>query len=173
MKVKNFVLGVAIMIVAIAVVVYGINTFYEKPMYEDFCEEFKTMQYINNSDDCVLSGGRWNDYEGPNEPKDISGWCDRDYICRQDYDDARKSWSKNVFVVVVPLGIAIIALGALVFGLEVVGAGLMAGGVGTILYGIGSYWQYTENWFRFLISLVGLVFLIWLSYYFNRKFGKK
>jgi len=173
MNVKNFVLGIAILIVTISAVIYGINALYEKPEYEDFCGEFKTMQFINTSDDCVNNGGRWNDYEGPNEPKDISGWCERDYTCRQDYEDVRKSRSKNIFIVAIPLGIAIIALGALAFGLEVVGAGLMAGGVGTIIYGIGSYWQYTENWLRFVISLIGLVVLIWLSYYFNKKFGGK
>ena len=173
MNVKNLVLGIAIIIVTISVVVYGINTFYDRPEYEDYCEDFKTVYHINTSDDCVDVGGRWNDYEGPNEPKDISGWCERDYACRQEYQDASETYRRNIFIIAIPLGILIIALGALAFDLDAVGAGLMGGGVGTIIYGVGGFWRYTEDWLKFIISLIGLVALIWLSYYFNKKFLEK
>ncbi|MFH1311047.1 MAG: hypothetical protein ABIH65_01435 [Nanoarchaeota archaeon] len=84
-----------------------------------------------------------------------------------------KERSKKVFFLALPVGIAIVALGAFFFGLETVGVGLMGGGIGTLIYGSGAYWPYTLNWIRFLISLIGLVILIWLAYYFNKKFGKK
>ncbi len=176
MRMKNFILSVAIMIVTLSVVIYGINTFYERPKYSDFCGEFKTQEIIETQQRCEEIGGQWNPY--PTEyPKkidgELGGWCDRDYTCRQEYDNAKEIWSRNIFLFAIPLGIAIIALGSLVFGLEVVGAGLMGGGVGTILYGIGGYWRYTEDWLKFLISLIGLIALIWLSYRANKKFGKK
>ena len=72
-----------------------------------------------------------------------------------------------------PLGIIIIAAGALIFGLEAVGAGLMGGGVGVILWGVGGFWQFAQNWLKFVLSLLGLIILIWLAYYFNKKFGEK
>ena len=176
MKVKNFVLGIAILIVTISVVVYGINTFYDRPEYVDYCGEYKTAEVINNLERCEEIGGQWTEDNYPrkiDDENEIIGWCDRDYTCRQEYDDASETYRRNVFIFAIPLGIAIIALGALGFGLEFVGAGLMGGGVGTILYGVGGYWQYTEDWLKFIISLIGLILLIWLSYYFNKKFGKK
>ncbi|MBU2053109.1 MAG: hypothetical protein V1788_00955 [Nanoarchaeota archaeon] len=41
MKIKNAVLGIAIVVLTIFVTVYGINTFYEKPVYDDFCGVLK------------------------------------------------------------------------------------------------------------------------------------
>ncbi|MEK6741581.1 MAG: hypothetical protein AABX68_00125, partial [Nanoarchaeota archaeon] len=80
---------------------------------------------------------------------------------------------KKIFITALPLGIVIIFLGAVVFGLEAVGAGLMAGGIAVMIYGAGSYWRFTDDWLKFLLSLAGLIIVIWMSYYFNRKFGKK
>jgi len=59
------------------------------------------------------------------------------------------------------------------FGIDVVGSGLMAGGVGTLIYGGGAFWPYTQDWVRFLLSLVGLVALIWFIYYLSNRKGKK
>jgi small-conductance mechanosensitive channel len=172
MLIKNFLLGIAIIIVTISVVIYGINTFYSKPVYEDFCGEYKTQEIIETQEQCEAIGGQWNSYQSV-KPEEISGYCDRDYSCREEYDKGYENFRRNIFLITIPLGIIIIALGALVFNLDAVGAGLMGGGVGTILYGTGGYWQYTENWVRFLISLVGLVALILLAYYANRKWNKK
>jgi len=174
MKIKNLILGIAIFVITLLVVVTGINTFYEKPKYDDFCGEFKTQKVIDSRERCEEIGGKWTeqDIKCITEPCP-TGFCDKDFTCREDYDSARKTYYRNVFLIAIPLGVLIIVVGALVFGLEVVGAGLMAGGVGTILYGVGGYWRYTDNWLRFVISLIGLIALIWLAYYFNKEFGKR
>jgi len=73
-----------------------------------------------------------------------------------------------------PLDVAIIVIGALMFGLESVGAGLMFGGVGVIVYGVGGFWRFTEDWMKFTMSLVALIIVIWLAYYWNKRmFGYK
>lgn len=165
---KNVVLGFAIFILTMFVAVYGINTFYEKPQYSDFCDELKTPKLIENEVQCVEIGGIWTGYSYDREI-DIKGYCDRDFICREEFDNALETYSKNVFVIAVPLGILIIVLGTFIFHLTPVGIGLMFGGVGTLIYGAGGYWRYSENLFKFLISLVGLVVLIFLAYRFNKK----
>ncbi|KHO52101.1 MAG: hypothetical protein QT05_C0026G0025 [archaeon GW2011_AR13] len=137
--IKNVVLGFAIFILTMFVTIYGINTFYERPQYNDYCEEFKTVKY------------------------------DNDYTCRKDFETASEKYSRNVFLIAVPLGILIIALGTFIFNLNPVGVGLMFGGIGTLIYGAGGYWQYSENLFKFLISLVGLGIVIWFAYRFNKK----
>ena len=57
----------------------------------------------------------------------------------------------------------------MLFSLESVGAGLMGGGIGTLIYGAGGYWEYAEDWIRFLSSVIGLVVLIWFAYWWNKK----
>ena len=39
--------------------------------------------------------------------------------------------------------------------------------------GTDGFWRFADDWLKFLLSLVGLVVLIWLAYYFNKKFEKK
>jgi len=173
MDLKNIVIGIAIIILTIFVAFYGINTIFPSPEYEDFCGE-PSREVITVQAECEAAGGKW-DHTLAARPLEgeIKGYCDEDFTCRQELDDARETRSKKVFLMALPLGIAIIAFGALVFGLEAVGAGLMGGGVGTLIYGSGAYWPYTENWIRFLISLIGLALIIWLAYYFNKKLDKK
>ena len=173
MSLKNVVIGIAIIILTISVVITGINIFLDKPEYSDFCDEFKTVEVIDNSEQCEAIGGKWNPSIAPRPVEGTEGYCDRDFTCRKEGEVAREKYSRTLFLITLPLGIAIIALGALVFGLEAVGAGLMGGGVGVILWGVGSFWRFADDWLKFLLSLVGLVILIWLAYYFNKRLSKK
>lgn len=173
MKIKEVVLGIAIIVLTIFVAFYGINTLFPKPDYNDFCGNVRYDFPVNDNATCVSKGGVWNYNMGPKVDSQVDGYCDLYYYCNQQYNDLTKERSRKVFFIALPLGVAIIALGAFIFGLEAVGAGLMGGGIGTLIYGSGAYWPYTENWIRFLISLAGLVLIIWLAYYFNKKFRKR
>ena len=176
MSLKNYVMGIAIIILTISVVVYGVNLIYEKPEYRDFCGEIKTPELIETAERCDEIGGNWASYVSPREVRGVEGYCDRDFTCRQNYEDARESYSRNIFLIAIPVGIAIIALGALAFGLEFVGAGIMGGGVGIILWGVGGFWRFADDWLKFILSLIGLVVVIWLAHYVNKRLegkGKK
>ncbi len=172
MSLKNYIIIVAIIILTISVVVYGVNVLYDRPEYTDFCDEFKTAEVIDTQERCEAVDGKWSQYTGPRPIEGTDGYCDRDFTCRQNYEDAREKYSRNLFLIALPLGIAIVAVGALFFGLEAVGAGLMGGGVGIILWGVGGFWRFADDWLKFVMSLIGLVILIWLAYYFNKKFDK-
>lgn len=173
MKIKNLVFGVAIFVVTIIVAVTGINAVYHAPEYSDFCNDSRIGQpYINNSIDCEKSGGIWNANYGA-KPVEEQGYCDLYFKCNSEFEDANKIYSKKAFYTAIPLGILIIVLGAMLFGLEAVGAGLMAGGIGTIVFGITSYWRYSENWMRFFVSLLGLVALIYVAYWWNKRTENK
>lgn len=173
MSLKNVVIGIAIVILTISVVVYGVHTFYDSPNYEDYCGAYKTQQVIENEQQCLDVGGQWTaqDIRCVTAPCP-QGYCDRDFTCRQEYDNASQVYARNVFLIALPAGIAIIALGMIVFGLEAVGAGLMGGGVGIILWGVGGFWRFADDWLKFILSLVGLIVLIWLAYFFNKRFHK-
>ena len=153
----------------------GVNTFYKQPEYNDFCPEVRAAVFIDNEEDCISGEGKWfeDGYLRPVGEKNITGYCDLDYYCRQDYEKAREVYSRNIFLITLPLGILIIVIGTLIFGLEAVGAGLMGGGVGVILWGVTGFWRFADDWLKFLLSLIGLIIIIWLAYYFNERLGKK
>jgi len=175
MKLKEIVLGIAIIILTVFVVVYGIQTFYPEQEYSDFCEEFKTAEIIDTQTRCEETGGKWitsnemYDGERPLPVEKREAWCDRDYTCRQDYEAANKTYSRNIFIIATILGIILIVIGAILFELESVGAGIMGGGIVTLLYGATNYWRYSGNAFRFIISIIGLTAVIYLAYWLNKK----
>ena len=173
MNIKNTVLGIAIIVLTIFVTYYAINMFFPSVNYNDFCGNINYNMPINDNATCVAQGGVWNYINGPKTDNQSNGYCDLTYYCNQQYETAAKARAEKVFFLALPLGIVIIAAGAFFFGLEAVGAGLMGGGVGTLIYGSGAYWPYTQNWLRFLLSLAGLVLLIWFAYFWNKKIKKK
>ncbi len=175
MEIKNIILGIAILILTMFVTIYGIKVILPNIERSDFCGK---MVYVQNTEgDCLDVGGVWVEkdenieYEKIQVPSKEN--CKEPLGCYEDYDSAREKRAKKVFYIMLPLGILILVIGGFLFYLDAVGAGLMGGGVGTIVYGAGSYWQYGGNLFRFILSLLGLIAVIFLTYWFNRKFHKE
>ncbi len=172
MEIKNWVLGIAIMILTIFVAVYGLSVIYPKVNYEDYCPPIKTAEVLDTQEKCEIAGGQWTPY-AERIPDGAAGYCDRYYECSKDYEDELESRSKKIFYFSIPLGILILFIGGVLFSLEAVGAGLMGGGIGIIVYGAGGYWRYGDDLFRFIISLLGLAAVIYLAYWFNNRTKKK
>ena len=174
MNLRDILFGIGIMILTIFVTVYGMSVFYPSVEYEDYCKDIVLKKVINTEAECIGVEGKWTIYDTirPIEAG-AEGYCDRDFLCREDYNDARESRSKKIFFIAVPLGIILLLAGGFLFGIEAIGAGLMGGGIGTIVYGAGGYWQYGGDLFRFIMSLLGLAAVVYLAYWFNKKFEKK
>lgn len=200
MSLKNYVLGIAVLILTIAVAVNGINLFYgDSPDYSDFCGSQRPIYLdkgepsADNETVCpAVCVEMWEINSEGNECvfDECGSGCGPDGVntfetqkqceialsgesCQEAYDDAREDYSKNLFLITLILGIIIMVVGALVFGLESVGAGLMGGGVGIILWGIMEFWRFANDWLKFILSLIGLAVIILLAYYFNSKLSGK
>lgn len=174
MNLRGIVIGVAIFILTTFVAIYGISVVFPQPQYEDYCNPIKTAEVIDNAQRCIDVGGLWTPYDSSVPRQDrYTGYCDRDYTCRMEYQNASEENSKKRFIASIPIGIAIIVFGNGVFALETVGVGLMAGGAGTFVWGAGSYWGYANDLWRFIISLFGLIVLIWFAYWFEKRNKKK
>ena len=76
-------------------------------------------------------------------------------------------------IITVPVGVILIVVGAALFALEAVGAGIMLAGIVTLIYGAANYWPNANNMIRFIISLAGLVLVIILAYWINKKYKEK
>lgn len=174
MNLRGIVIGVAIFILTMFVAIYGISVFFPQPEYNEFCPEIRATVIADTMELCESLGGKWTAYNFIKAPKadEATGYCDLDYYCRQDYENASEENSKKRFFTSIPVGIVIIALGGIGFALESVGVGLMAGGAGTFVWGSGSYWSYASDIWRFFISLFGLIVLIFFAYWFEKKLKK-
>jgi hypothetical protein len=189
MNIKNVVIGIAILILTISVVVYGVSVFYDSPKYEDYCSNFRSIGSPLKPEEicptvCVAMYQMFP-YSGECEYVECGSGCGANNVttftslegceaalknsCDFQYNSARETYSRNIFLIALPLGILLIIVGAVVFGLEVVGAGLAGGGVGVLLWGVFSYWEYGSDLLRFGLSLIGLLAVIWSAYRFNKK----
>jgi hypothetical protein len=187
MKIKDFIMSIAIIIMTLFVIIYGFNAFYPQPEYSDFCGDRVFAQPIDEEmicpavcvemyeikdDKCVLNTcGSGCGPDGVNT-FEIFNHCEivlSGEDCVDLYEEASVKYSRTLFLMIIPLGILIIASGVFLFNLESVGAGLMGGGVGTLIFGAGKYWRYADSWLKFLICFIGLVILILVAYQFDKK----
>lgn len=162
---KKLALSAAI-VVALNVFLYaGIDTFYPQPKYEDFCpimvEPAKAPETDQKS--CNLSGGDWV------QPAVGGAYCNiaykaPDQACNTAYNDAVQPRQRNTFLVM-----SIFGLLALLAGMNIkkfpmsVGRGLSYGGVVAMFLGTASYWGSMADYWRFIVSTIILVILIWVG----------
>ena len=176
-KTKQVLLSIAIAIVLMSFVAYGISVFYPSPKYEDFCGEI-AKPYYSNKTSCEADGGKWQSRNYPCAVADVGkvtaetcpeGYCDADFRCRTEFEARNEVYNRNVFFLSLVFGLLAIITGV-TLGLESVSAGIMGGGVLLVLYGIIRYWgELGKYWRLFLLGLV-LAALIWIGY---KKFGKR
>lgn len=169
---KNFVLGVGILVVFALVLWQGIQTFYPAPQWDQYCDEFRVPRPVpiegsdglktGTQEECIAQGGEWQN----------GGYCDYYAECQDEYDAARDSYSQFVFIVSIIVAIIALLVGYAVLNVEPVGSALMASGVWAIFWGTAINWRnFTELW-RFALLLFALVLLIWIAYRLNTH-GKK
>ena len=174
-KFKHTLLAIAIAIVFVFFVGFGIATFYETPKYEDFCEDrFVERPYPRSlekpanctyieADESLKNQCR---EIGKITPKYDQNGCVESYFCEtcyNEYEDVREKYNRNVFIVATGLGIIALIVG---FALNIVSvsSGIMSGGILTIIYGTIRYWSDLPDYGRFIILGLTLIILIWLGY---------
>lgn len=148
---------------------------YPSPEYTDFCEEKQVRIIPENQEDCEEIGGRW--YEDkyiqrtvPGEGVEIpiieqeqEGYCDTDYMCRGEYDDARELYERNVFMAWVAFGIILILVSVLVPNLGAIMHGFSLGGVLALIVGSIGYWSDMDEYLRVIVLGIALIVLIVLG----------
>ncbi len=161
-KSKAVIFGVAVAFVSVFFFAYAVQAFYPAPEWEDFCDREYGVNY-DNAVDCEANGGRWEGYGERAVPVKVEGWCDINFECNKNYDEARKPHERNVFFANLILGIILFVV-AFFLGLEAVSSGLMGGAVMLIVYGSMRYWGELSDVWRTMMLGVALVVLITLGY---------
>lgn len=174
-KVLQWSLIIAIIIVTNLFFNYAISLVYTEPSYDKFCPAEVYSKAYDDKGSCLASGGMWSEQVVPvdsnvkSAPKtQITGYCNATYTCQKNYDTAQKTYNRNVFIVLVSLGILIIIAGAFVH-VSLLSIAFSWSGVLSLVIASMRYWGSAENLIRVLILGVALAVLIWLAI---KKFSK-
>ncbi|MFH0808678.1 MAG: hypothetical protein V1888_03645 [archaeon] len=162
-KSKVLIFSIAIAFVSVFFFAYAVQAFYPAPLYEDYCDDMNYQKNIQTEAGCNDAGGLWTDYEKDALNMDIKGYCDVNYFCGKDYEEARKPYERNVFFANLGLGIVLFVV-AFFLGLEAVSSGLMGGAVMLIIYGSIRYWGELSDVWRTMMLGFALAVLIYLGY---------
>jgi len=163
--------------------------FFPEPQYEDFCGNREvprsfaregpidcgfSQELRNKEQSCWDIKGEFRyEYDGDGCP--VDGYCDE---CRISYDEARDNYSRNVFFVSMIIAVVTFVVGFSVLSVEPVGSALLASGVWAVFFGTVINWRNFSNAVRFVLLMVVLVVLIWITLRLNSSkkgkfFGKK
>lgn len=174
-KILKWVLVVALVIVLNLFFNVATRLVYPEPMWEKYCPQKQVNISPDNEQDCVVVGGAWNAPAGyGKEPRPVTavvssmaepqGYCDVTFTCGRQYNDDHRVYNRNVFVVMVVLGLISIFAGFMTHNASAVSLGLSFGGVISLVIGSVRYWSDMQEYLRLIILAIALVALIWLGY---------
>lgn len=180
MKVKEVAMVIALAILGALFVGLFVDAVYEKPEYEDFCGKgsFEGKYYgpyperanlnctYQMTKDDRMNIDKCNEDGGSPEFNYDDNYCQTSFkecnYCQKEYNEANKIYNRNVFFIVVPIGVIAILAG-LFLSFEVVGSGLMFSGILLVAYGTIRYFSNMSKIFRVVVIFIELVLLIFIS----------
>ena len=170
-NIKSIAITVMIAVLFILFFGYAINTWYPRPNYENFCQDI-VWKDIYTPEECELNNGTWQNHgevirpvkiEGSNQTS-VTGFCDIAYECRTEYDSARKSYSRNVAILLILTGIVSILFGfAFSKFAEYINLGFVWGGIITMFYGLLVYWNFIDTKLKPLLIAAILIATVYLA----------
>ncbi|MFH1473023.1 MAG: hypothetical protein ABIF06_01235 [bacterium] len=148
---------------------YALSLAYPAPVWDEICPQGQVIIVPDNQNQCVKEGGQWTDnayYGKPRIEGEVmpAGYCDLQYLCRQNFESTTKDYNKNVFLVLVVLGALAVLIGNLLKGNEVISSGFALGGVLSFIVASMRYWSSADDLFRVIILAIALSLLIWIAY---------
>ncbi|HRZ30292.1 MAG TPA: hypothetical protein P5274_01325 [Candidatus Paceibacterota bacterium] len=149
---------------------------YDEPKFEDFCQTKQVNIQPEGEKACVEAGGAWN--ANPNEkfvPVPVNetgearpvitgqGYCDTNYTCQKEFETAINLYNRNIFLVLLGLGLLSLIIGFALASNLVISTGLSYGGILSFIIGTVRYWSAMDDYLRVIILGLALVVLIWLG----------
>ena len=163
------------------------DAFYPEVKYEDYCEEKVYSVILNTSDTCEAAGGKWRMYDDYRPVKPVNddypvksvnddypvksvnnAYCDINYYCNKEVEDARENRSFYAFIALSILGAIAILIGLYLPITnsinEWVGTGFMLGGLFDVFFGTAMHYQDLGRFLKPLVLFIELALVIFLTY---------
>jgi hypothetical protein len=172
-KVLRWALVVGILVVLNLFFNYSISLFYKEPDYNAYFPQPQVVEPITTKEACLKVGGQWTEgapYENkvgsttpiPAGSVQSNSYCNPDFTKQQEFNDAQKIYQRNIFIVLVILGVLSLILGAFISN-EIVTLGLSWGGVLSLVIASTRYWSTADDVVKVLILGCALALLIWIA----------
>lgn len=168
----------ASIVVAIVIVMnmffnYSVSLVFKEPVYDEYVKTTQVVNTIFNKEECVNSGGQWNDGADIIDKPGTSAvmyaqYCNVNYTNDLNYQTALKSYEKKVFITLLTLGIISLVLGVFI-GISLLAVAFTWGGVLSLIIASVRYWTVADNLAKVVILALALGLLIWLVV---KKFSK-
>jgi hypothetical protein len=183
----NGALFVGIVGVFLLFVNYGLGLLYPGPEYEYFCDN-RTAQPTQDltKSQCEAGGGKWYERSGQSggtasatvavgptstQRSDFStssvsatGYCDRDYECRENYESAQETHDRTAFAILSVLGLAAAFWGLTRKRNSILSVSATAAGILLILIATARFWNQAEDWLQFGLLFVALAVFVYFGY---------
>ncbi|MEX0917493.1 MAG: hypothetical protein WDZ90_03160 [Candidatus Paceibacterota bacterium] len=174
-KVISWALVIGIVVVLNLFFSVGIALVYEKPEFNTFCgNNEQVVQPIETKEQCLAVGGQW--IEGtertpsnghPVLEKPLAGerqaYCNEFFTCQKEYEDAREMYERNVFIILLGLGVLSIIAGLAFKTFAPVSNGLTFGGILAFIIAAIRYWESADDLVKFGMLGLALAALIWIG----------
>ncbi len=151
---------------------YALSLVYTVPSFDDFCGNAQAA-IVDTQQSCLKVGGQWTQTATPqamvspgtvpSRAPDVNGYCNPTFTCQKNFDAVNKIYDRNVFVVLVVLGIVSIVFGIFLKIPDAVTIGLSLGGVLALIIASVRYWSEAESILKVIILAVALIALIWVG----------
>lgn len=131
----SILVSIILTVIIISLVNVGLSIFLESPKYDDYCGKFQTQEVISTQERCEELGGQWNSEgityprEVVDETKVIDGYCDRNFQCNKDWEDARDDYNQKRYYVLALIGFALLLVGLFYKEILIQITGLASGGI--------------------------------------------
>lgn len=144
MLARQIAIGFGIAVIFPLLVYYGVSTFHPAPNRQTFFQNAMPLP-----PDAT--------------PQQRKEYADQQRSRQETYNAAAKDFARTLVTVSTPLGIAAILIGAYLT-IHAIGTGLIFGGIFSVVWGYFGYWQYLEDWVRFVSLLAGFAILVFVGY---------
>ncbi len=147
---------------------FSISLVYKSPEYNNYCKQEQILEPITTKEACLAKGGQWDANFYPSKPimdgaQVQAGYCNTQFTCQKDYEDASKLYSRNVFIVLVILGVLSLGVGFLISANVVVSTAFSFGGALSFIIASIRYWTYADNYLQVGILAIALGALVFLA----------
>jgi len=162
MRILRVVYVLAIAGLLIALVIAGVEAFYPDPQSPEYPEhpDYPALPYPVYPDEPLSA---YNSTEYEEWQQEYEEWQQEYNEIREEYRQEVAAHDKNVFLIVLPLGV-VFAIGGIFLQRrqDIFGTGLILGGIGTMIFAIVPY--DLDNILRFIGIAVTLAVLLFVGY---------
>lgn len=162
-------------IIAIVIVLnlfsnYTVSLLFKEPAQEAYIKPAQVVENVSTKDKCIAVGGGWSENVYPTDKglTKVEGSCDINYTNQLNYQKARASYEKKVFITLIIFGVLLLVLAGFI-AVQILAISFAWGGVLSLIIASIRYWSLADSIAKVVILALALALLIWLAV---KKFNK-